>query len=77
MPLFLWVLANWCLTTLFDGEGNIKDIFIACCYALLPLVLTIVPTTIISNFVLVDEVNILNLVVTIGFIWWEYLFSSA
>ena len=69
VPLFLWVLANWCLTTLFDGEGNIKDIFIACCYALLPLVLTIVPTTIISNFVLVDEVNILNLVVTIGFIW--------
>ena len=26
IPLFLFVTANWCLTTLFDGEGNYKDI---------------------------------------------------
>jgi hypothetical protein len=29
VPLFLCVLANWCLTTLFEGEGSFKDIIIA------------------------------------------------
>ncbi|MBR3990785.1 MAG: YIP1 family protein, partial [Clostridia bacterium] len=37
LPLALWAIANWCLTTLFDGEGSMKDIYIACCYALTPL----------------------------------------
>ena len=33
VPLLLWVMANWCLTTLFDGEGSFKDIFIATSYS--------------------------------------------
>lgn len=37
LPVALWVLANWCLTTLFDGEGTLKDVYIATCYALTPL----------------------------------------
>ena len=69
VPLALWMISNWCLTTLFDGEGSFKDIFIATCYALLPLVLIMVPTTIASNFVLANEVDILNLLNAIAFIW--------
>ena len=67
--LALWVIANWCLTTLFEGEGTLKDIYIAMTYALGPLALFLVPATIASNFVLSTEVDIVNLVVTIGFIW--------
>ena len=37
LPVLLWTLANWCLTTLFDGEGNLRDIYIATCYSLFPL----------------------------------------
>lgn len=37
LPVALWVIANWCLTTLFDGEGTLKDVYIATCYALTPL----------------------------------------
>ena len=33
VPLLLFVLANWCLTTLFEGEGSFKDIFVACSYS--------------------------------------------
>jgi len=69
MPLALWIVANWCLTTLFDGEGSLKDIFIASTYSLLPLVLIMIPTTIASNFVLASEANILSLLNTIAFIW--------
>ncbi len=69
VPLALWIVANWCLTTLFDGEGSFKDIFVATCYALLPLVIIMIPTTIASNFVLANEVDILGLLNVIAYIW--------
>jgi len=69
VPLALWSISNWCLTCLFDGEGSFKDIITAMGYTLIPLILTVVPTTIASNFVTASEVSILNLITTIGFIW--------
>ncbi len=69
VPLLLWAIANWCLTTLFDGEGSFKDIIIAIGYSLLPLILTVIPTTIASNFIVSSEVEMLNLITTIGFVW--------
>ena len=69
VPLMLWVVANWCLTTLFDGEGSFKDIFIACCYSLLPLVLLIIPATIYSNIATVAELDIVTFVGNVAFIW--------
>ena len=69
VPLFLFVLANWCLTTLFEGEGSFKDIFIACSYSLLPLPLLIIPATIASNVVTLSEMGIITMLSTIAFIW--------
>ncbi|MBQ9080146.1 MAG: YIP1 family protein [Clostridia bacterium] len=69
LPFFLFAVANWCLTTLFDGEGSFKDIIIAISYSLVPLILTIIPATIASNFVTKSEADIVNLVVNVGFIW--------
>ena len=69
VPLALWVVANWCLTTLFDGEGSIKDILTASCYALLPLPLMMIPATLLTNVLSADESAIVSLIVTIGYIW--------
>lgn len=69
LPLALWAIANWCLTTLFDGEGSMKDIYIACCYSLTPLPLFMIPLTIFSNFIVKDEAGIINIISTIAFIW--------
>ena len=69
VPLALWIVGNWCITTLFDGEGSIKDVYIASTYSLLPLILTTIPATIASNFVLASETKMITLVTTIGFVW--------
>ncbi len=69
VPLALFMIANWCLTTLFDGEGNFKDIYIACTYSLMPLILTIVPATLASNFVVESELKTVSLITGIGFVW--------
>lgn len=73
LPFFLFVVSNWCLTTLFDGEGSFKDIFIAASYSLVPIPIITVIVTILTNFVTVNEMDILNLVLTISYIWFGLL----
>ncbi len=67
--VMLFVIGNWCLTTLFEGEGSMKDIFIATCYSLLPLILLNIPATIASNIVTVDEAGIISVITTASFVW--------
>ena len=69
VPLILWVTANWCLTTLFEGEGSFRDVYVATCYSLMPLVLTIIPATLITHILTKDESGIYSLILTIGWIW--------
>ena len=74
LTVFIYAIANWCLTTLFDGEGSFKDIVIALSYSLLPVILTFVPATIFSNVVAQNEVAIISLLETLGYIWTGLLF---
>jgi len=67
--LALWIIGNWCLTTLFDGEGSFKDIYIATTYSLTPAILMIIPATIASNFVVASELKMVSFVSTLGFVW--------
>lgn len=69
LPVALWVIANWCLTTLFEGEGSLKDVYITTCYSLLPLPLLIIPATIATNFTIIDEMSIVNLISTFAFFY--------
>ncbi len=69
VPVLLWSVANWCLTTLFDGEGSFKDIFVATCYAIIPIPILVIPSVIISNFSVASEATIINLLVSIAFVW--------
>lgn len=69
LPLLLWVVANWCLTTLFDGEGSFKDIVVASCYSLLPMPLLMIPATLLTNVLSADEAGIVSLIVSFGYIW--------
>jgi len=69
VPVALWVIANWCLTTLFDGEGSLKDIYIATTYSLAPMPLFVIISTILTNVMTVSEGSMVNLLISIGFVW--------
>ena len=73
IPLFLFILANWCLTTLFEGEGSFKDIFIASSYSLLPMIMLLIPATVFSNWVTNTEASLITMVGTIAMIWTFFL----
>lgn len=69
VPLILFVVANWCLTTLFEGEGSVKDIYTAVGYALAPMSFLTILSTIITNFVSLSEVTFVNLINGIAWVW--------
>ncbi len=69
VPVLLWCIGNWCLTTLFEGEGSFKDIFIATTYSLAPLPLLVIVSTILTNVLTAQEGSMINLLVTFGYIW--------
>lgn len=68
-PFFLWCVSNWSITTLMEGEGKFKEIVMATGYALVPIVLIYVPMTIISRFMVKEEIAFYYLLTTIAFIW--------
>ncbi|NLY89222.1 MAG: YIP1 family protein [Firmicutes bacterium] len=55
LPFFLWTTANWCITTLMDGEGSYRDIVIATAYALFPLILINLPLIPFSRIINMEE----------------------
>lgn len=68
-PFLLWCLVNWALTTLMDGKGKMKDIYIAGAYSLTPMIFINIPITIISNFITVEEGTFYYLLLVVGVIW--------
>lgn len=55
LPFFLWVTANWCITTLMEGEGSYRDIVVATAYALVPLILINLPLIPLSRIINIEE----------------------
>lgn len=77
LPLAMWVVGNWSLTTLFDGKGRLGQVYMASCYALTPYPLIQLPLMIFSNFVTVDEAEFYTAVSVIALVWAGLLMVAA
>ncbi|MCL2225386.1 MAG: YIP1 family protein [Defluviitaleaceae bacterium] len=71
--LILFCVSNWSVTSLTNGEGKLKDIFMMVCYAMTPLVLTIVPATILSRFLSAEEAGFYYMLMSIGVMYFVFL----
>ena len=69
LPLIIWCVSNWCLTTLFDGLGSLKDVYITTAYALTPYVLIQIPLIIMSNVITVDEGALYTFFSSVSILW--------
>lgn len=58
--LILWVISNWLVSCLFDGKGTFKDVLVATTYALIPYVVFIYIRVILSHFLTLSGLSILN-----------------
>lgn len=62
----LLCVGNWSITCLMNGEGRMKDISIAVGYATLPMILTLLPATIISRAIAADEEAFYYMIIAAG-----------
>lgn len=69
VPFLLWCGVNWALTTLMEGKGTFREIVIASSYALTPIVLVLVPATVLSNCITIQEGSFYYGLSTIGVGW--------
>lgn len=69
----LFVVANWALCTLLDGEGRMIDIYISVCYCLIPLVAARLLETVASNILTADEYVFVDMIVLCLNIWFVCL----
>ncbi len=69
LPVFLFCLANWSITTLMDGKGTFKDIFLVTCYSLMPLIIFMFVTPILSHLLSLNELAYLTIIDFTGYAW--------
>ena len=73
LPFIILCLANWAMTTLFDGKGRFRDIYMAMCYALVPYVLIQLPLIAISHMISFDEASYYTVLMSISTVWSVFL----
>ncbi len=69
----LFVVANWALCTLLNGEGRMVDIYVMTCYNLTPLIIGDLVSTFFSGFLLPDEYVFVNIFATCMSLWFVVL----
>ncbi len=76
--LFLvWVVGNWSICTLLNGEGTIKKIYIYSAYAMIPYVVGLLVETLLSHILTQDESIFITVVKVVAIIWTVVLMFMA
>lgn len=71
--VLLFVVANWALCTLLDGEGRLIDIYISTCYCLIPLVVIRIVEVITSNILTSGEYVFVGMIALCFNLWFVVL----
>jgi hypothetical protein len=77
LPIGLWTLANWGLTTLMDGKGKMFEIYMGICYAFAPYVIINAIMILLSQFITFEEGAIYNVLDGFAILWTGILILAA
>ena len=73
LPFLVLCVANWAMTTLFEGKGRFKDIYMGMCYALVPYIIIQLPMILVSNMLTYEEGSFYSVLLSISVIWCVFL----
>lgn len=75
VPWITWCIAHWAVAAILDGEGKFAEIVYGSAYALVPYILLIIPFTLLTQVLALDEAGILNVLMWVinGWVVWLFL----
>lgn len=76
-PLFLFMISNWSVSTLYNGKAKIKDLYVLVAYSLFPIIIINVITMLLSNIVIMEEASLVFAFGTIGTLWFLFLMFTG
>ena len=77
VPVLLWTVANWCLTTLFDGKGKMSQVYMGIAYAYVPIILINVILIPLSHILTFEEGAVYFALTSVSTIWFVLLLLCA
>jgi hypothetical protein len=77
LPVGLWTVANWSLTTLMDGKGRMFEIYMSVCYALSPYVIINAIMILLSQFITFEEGSVYWVLAGFAALWTGLLILAA
>lgn len=66
LPFFLFVIANYLVCSIRDGEGKLRDVYQASAYSLLPMIIALPLATLVSNGLTYNEAFIFHTILFVG-----------
>ena len=77
LPLSIFCICNWAVTTLFDGKGKLGQVYMGTAYALTPYCLIQIPLIIASHFMTLEEGTFFYVFSNFSMIWSAVLIFMA
>ena len=65
----LFVVCNYLVTSINDGEGSLKQVYMTVAYGSVPLIVSLLSITVLSYCVTTNEAFFLDVIMLIGCIW--------
>lgn len=73
----LWTVINWAITTLLDGKGKAREIFVSTSYALIPYVAAMYVCLGLSRVLTMEEAMFMTVIRAAGLLYSLLIFVSA
>ena len=69
LPLGIYCVCTWGLTTLFDGKGKLRDVYMGTAYALVPYILGMLIVIPLSNVLTAEEGSLYTVIQAFMLVW--------
>lgn len=69
LPVLLFTVCNWAVTSLMSGEGSLKAIYMSTCYSLTPILFLYPVAILLSNIMVLEEGDFYSTFITIALVW--------
>lgn len=69
VPIVLWIVANYLVSTITEGEGRFKHIYICTIYSLTPYLVIALPVQLLSNVLTLNEAFVYDFALLIARTW--------